>query len=333
MARIVLGLATSHTPMLNLTAQQWQHRAEVDYANARLNLSDGRRVTYEQLLAERGPRYRDDVALAVLEKKERACQASLNRLADALEQANPDVVIIVGDDQAELFSSDNQPAFAVYHGEEIITYRGKYGNDAPDWMRQVGRGYLMDDVYRLPGDPGLAVQLIEGLMDQEVDVASAASVKDPAKAGFGHAYGFIVKRLFRRRGSRFSLYLPLGRKLRAVVEAMPGEQRIAVIASGGLSHFVVDEELDLRVIEALKARDVQTLRSIPRAALKSGSSETLNWILTAGAVDAMPMRMAEYQALYRTEAGTGVGAAFTSRPSASASCSAMRNMLPLTTTV
>ena len=325
MARIVLGLATSHTPMLNLTAQQWQHRAEVDYANARLNLSDGRRVTYEQLLAERGPRYRDDVALAVLEKKERACQASLNRLADALEQANPDVVIIVGDDQAELFSSDNQPAFAVYHGEEIITYRGKYGNDAPDWMRQVGRGYLMDDVYRLPGDPGLAVQLIEGLMDQEVDVASAASVTDPAKAGFGHAYGFIVKRLFCRSipvvpvllNTYFAPNVPtaarcydVGRKLRAVVEAMPGEQRIAVIASGGLSHFVVDEELDLRVIEALKARDVQTLRSIPRAALKSGSSETLNWILTAGAVDAMPMRMAEYQALYRTEAGTGVGAAF-----------------------
>ena len=61
MARIVLGLATSHTPMLNLTAQQWQHRAEVDYANARLNLSDGRRVTYEQLLAERGPRALGDM--------------------------------------------------------------------------------------------------------------------------------------------------------------------------------------------------------------------------------------------------------------------------------
>ena len=39
MAKIVLGIGTSHTPMLNLTSLQWQHRAEVDYANRKLNLS------------------------------------------------------------------------------------------------------------------------------------------------------------------------------------------------------------------------------------------------------------------------------------------------------
>jgi hypothetical protein len=62
------------------------------------------------------------------------------------------------------------------------------------------------------------------------------------------------------------------------------------------------------VIEAMKKHDAQALRSIPRTALKSGSSETLNW--TAGAVDSMTLQFAEYQALYRTDAGTGVGAAF-----------------------
>jgi hypothetical protein len=255
MAKIVLGIGTSHTPMLNLTAQQWQHRAEVDYRNGKLNLSDGRRVTYQQLLEERGPRHRDDVQLEVLQQKERACHAALDRLGDALEEARPDTVIIVGDDQAELFNADNQPAFAIFHGEEIATYPGKYAEGAPDWMRQVGRGYLMDDVYRLPGDPKLALQLIEGLVDQDVDVCSVAGVKDPTKAGFGHAYGFIVKRLFRRSipvvPVLLNTYFPpnvptasrcydVGRKLRAVVEAMPGDQRVAIIASGGLSHFVVD---------------------------------------------------------------------------------------------
>lgn len=327
MAKIVLGIGTSHTPMLNLTSKQWQHRAEVDYANRKLNLSDGRFVSYPELLAERGPRYRDDVALQILEQKERACQAALDKLGDELELANPDIVIIVGDDQAELFSPDNQPAFAVFHGEEIITYQGKYAPGAPEWMRQVGRGYLMDDVYRLPGQPELARQLIEGLMDQEVDVSCVASVKDPSKAGFGHAYGFIIKRLFRRTipvvpillNTYFYPNVPtaarcydVGGKLRKVVDAIPGNQRIAIIASGGLSHFVVDEVQDLKVMQALKDRDAQTLRSIPRQGLKSGSSETLNWILTAGAVEALPLRFAQYQALYRTEAGTGVGAAFCS---------------------
>jgi hypothetical protein len=98
--------------------------------------------------------------------------------------------------------------------------------------------------------------------------------------------------------------------MRAVVEAIPGDQRIAVIASGGLSHFVVDEAEDLKVMQALHDKDAQTLRSIPRQALKSGSSETLNWILTAGAVENLPLRFSQYQPLYRTEAGTGVGAAF-----------------------
>ncbi len=325
MARIVLGIGTSHTPMLNLTAQQWKHRAQVDYANTQLNLSDGRRLTYPELLAERGPRYKDQVTLEVLESKERACQVALDRLGDALEEARPDLVLIVGDDQAELFSSENQPAFAIYHGAEIATFPGKYADGAPEWMRQVGRGYLMDEVYRVPGAEAVALGLIEGLMDQEVDVASVAGVPDPEKAGFGHAYGFIIKRLFRRNipvvPVLLNTYFPpnvpsasrcydIGRKLRAVIEAMPGDLSVAVVASGGLSHFVVDEELDLRVIEALRNKDVNMLRGIARSALKSGSSETLNWVLTAGAVDFLPLQWVEYQALYRTDAGTGVGAAF-----------------------
>ena len=54
------------------------------------------------------------------------------------------------------------------------------------------------------------------------------------------------------------------------------------MASGGLSHFVVDEELDRRVMCALETGDAATLRAIPRPALKSGSSEILNWVLGTG---------------------------------------------------
>jgi hypothetical protein len=102
----------------------------------------------------------------------------------------------------------------------------------------------------------------------------------------------------------------IGVKLREVIESSKGNQRVAVVASGGLSHFIVDEELDRSVLQAFQENDAQALRSIPRNALKSGSSETLNWILTAGAVSPMPLAWSEYQALYRTPAGTGVGAAF-----------------------
>ncbi len=52
MADIVLGLGASHTPLLTLDSGQWRHRAEADYANTRLNLSDGRWLSYAELLAE-----------------------------------------------------------------------------------------------------------------------------------------------------------------------------------------------------------------------------------------------------------------------------------------
>lgn len=311
--------------MLNLSASQWQHRAKVDYENKKLTLSDGRVLSYSDLLAERGPAYRDQIDLGLMEQREKACHAALDRLGDVLERAAPDLVVIVGDDQAELFSSDNQPAFAIFHGNEIVTTTGKYTKSSPDWMQQVGKGFLMDDIYRLPAAGQFGWELIERLIDMEVDVAAVGGVKDPTKAGFGHAYGFIVKRLFRRSipvvpvmlNTYFAPNVPsanrcydIGRSLRTAIEAMPSNLKVAVIASGGLSHFVVDEQLDLRVINAFREGNEASLRTVPREALRSGSSEILNWIVTAGATERLPLQMAEYFPLYRSEAGTGVGAGF-----------------------
>ena len=95
-----------------------------------------------------------------------------------------------------------------------------------------------------------------------------------------------------------------------IIESSPSNLRVAVIASGGLSHFVVDEELDHLVLDAIASGDHSALRTIPQGALNSGSSEILNWIVAAGAAMKLPMRWKEYQPLFRTAAGTGVGAAF-----------------------
>lgn len=326
MARIVLGLGSSHTPLLTLPAEEWAHRAAADYANPELNLSDGRRVTYGQLQAEVGDRYGDVVSVEALRRKAELSQAALDRLADALEAAAPDVVVIVGDDQEELFSAANQPAIAVFYGEEVAT-SDKFGaEELPGWMRTVGEGYMMDDVHVLPGAPRLALDVIQGLLDRDVDVAVSSRVEDASKAGFGHAYGFIVNRLFRGRRIPvlpvlLNTYYPpnvpsasrchdIGRALKGALEASAADLRVAVIASGGLSHFVVDEVLDRRVIEGLQEGHAHILRAIPRGALNSGSSEILNWVLAAGALEGLPLTWCEYQPIYRTPAGTGIGVAF-----------------------
>lgn len=265
MAEIVLGIGASHTPLLALDSAQWSHRAAADYANTRLNLSDGRWVSYPDLLAEVGPRYQDVVTPADLDRKAKICEAALDRLAGALRAAAPDVVVIIGDDQGELFGPGNRPAVAIFHGTEIVT-SDKFGqHDTPEWMRQVGRGYMMDDTHTLAGHPPLALELIQGLVDKGVDIATSATVEDPKKAAFGHAFGFIVKRLFGGRSIPvvpvlLNTYFPpnvptasrchdIGLALAEAITASTSPWRVAVVASGGLSHFVVDEALDRRVIE------------------------------------------------------------------------------------
>lgn len=326
MAKIVLGIGASHTPLLTLESQHWLQRSSVDLKNKALNLSDGRLVDYETLLREVGPKFESVVTAEILADKAGRCATALDRLAREISEAAPDVVIIVGDDQRELFNANNQPAVAIYHGDEVFTNDKFAHDDPPEWIEQMGKGYLMDDVHRFPAAPGFALELIEGLVERDVDVATVAATPEPAKAGFGHAYGFIVQRLLRRRSIPvvpllLNTYYPpnvpssgrayrIGRALASSIAASPSKARVAVIASGGLSHFVVDENLDLGVLGALERNDAEYLSSIPREALQSGSSEILNWVLAAGAVADLPLKWKEYHPLYRTPAGTGVGAGF-----------------------
>ena len=142
-------------------------------------------------------------------------------------------------------------------------------------------------------------------------------------AGVGHAVGFIVERLFRGRSIAvvpvlLNTYFPpnvpsprrsyaIGRALASAIEASPADLRIVIAASGGLSHFVVDEELDRRGLGAIKECIIPTLTSLKRGELHSGSSEILNWVLLAGASEGMPNDWSAYYPGHRTGAGTGAG--------------------------
>src|SRR6201986_1545725 len=114
MAELVFGLATSHTPMLTLEGTGGAERAADDQKSKSLNLSDGRYVTYEQLAKENGAPYRKIATEERFLKIEAAAQKALDHIADELEKAAPDVVIIVGDDQSELFSLSNMPSISIF---------------------------------------------------------------------------------------------------------------------------------------------------------------------------------------------------------------------------
>jgi 3-O-methylgallate 3,4-dioxygenase len=102
----------------------------------------------------------------------------------------------------------------------------------------------------------------------------------------------------------------LGQALRNAIESWPGPERVAVVASGGLSHFVIDTELDERVLKGLAKSDRESLSSLPKSKLQAGSSEILNWIAAGGALEGLRMELVDYIPGYRSEGGTGVGMAF-----------------------
>src|SRR5262245_13346998 len=116
MAKIVYGFGASHTPMLTLEGKRWSERAADDMRNAALNTSDGRFISYDTLISENGAPYADVATEARFLQIEDASQRALDRIAGELAAAQPDVMVIIGDDQEELFSAANMPAISIFYG-------------------------------------------------------------------------------------------------------------------------------------------------------------------------------------------------------------------------
>ena len=327
MAQIVLGAGTSHSPLLVLAGDEWALRSQDDRRNPALNTLDGRLLSYEALVAERGERYAGESDPAGFPALAARAEAALDRLAAAIVAARPDVLLVVGDDQGEMFGHDNMPALAVFYGDELVMRPAESLAHVPPWAtRTFWEKYRMDLPHRYPGAPRLAADVIRGLIHERVDVSAVQRVSDPAQRGFGHAFGFVIQRLLRdidipMLPVLLNTYFPpntptaarcfeIGKAIASAVRASAGGERVAVVASGGLSHFLCEEAFDRAILAALKARDVDVLTRVPQEALLSGSSEIRNWITVSAMLPHLDMDFTEYLPVRRTPVGTGIGLAF-----------------------
>jgi aromatic ring-opening dioxygenase catalytic subunit (LigB family) len=260
--------------------------------------------------------------MPVWEENWKRCQAALDRLRDDFRRVAPDVVLVIGDDQHELFNDTNQPAMAISAAARMKT--GVLDDHDSEFFKEAARGYLMDAEFEFAGHADLAEDLVKGLMNEGFDVAWMSAA--PPGTGFGHAYGFPIRKFLQPNPVpvipfMLNTYFPpnqpsprrcfeLGRALRAAAAASPIDARIAILASGGLSHFVVNESLDHTVLDAIANKDADTLCNLPAALLDSGSSEIRNWITAAGAMAGHDVAWHEYVPIVRSPAGTGCGMGF-----------------------
>lgn len=325
MAEIVLGLGSSHSPQLSTPPELWLTYGEGDRHHTELWARDGKAYTFEQLLesADRAI-VEKELTREKLESRYNSCQQGIATLSEALNEAAPDIVLMIGDDQLELFSDENMPAVLVYWGDTIRNVPRPVPESAPAHRKANAWGWFADREIEYPVASDLGKHLIEFLVSQEFDVAHSRHI--PSGQGMGHAFGYLYQRILQQNPIpavpiMVNTYYPpnqvtpqrcyrLGQALRSAVECWEGNARVAVIASGGLSHFVIDEDLDRRVITSMKRRDTKSLFSIPLENLNSGNSEIRNWIAAAGAAEHLNMKLIDYVPCYRSPAGTGCAMGF-----------------------
>jgi hypothetical protein len=327
MARIVHGFATSQSPLLSIAPEDWATFAEGD-RERELMTPDGRVTNYAALLEAAGGLYGKRVNTATFQKIASAAREALQRLTADIADARPDAVILIADDQYELFPRENFPALAVYDDATLANFLPDPGPEAAPWRHALRNDTMIADERRYPGAPDLARAVIETLTQQDFDVAIARKPKDLAVAGLGHAWAFVINRLFSGKtipvvpvliNTWYPPNVPsparafaLGEALRDAVAGFDSEARIAIAAAGGLSHYTINEPLDRAALEAVLARDAAAIKRLPRGEMHSGSSQILDWIALAGAMADLQPAWSEYLPAYRTPAGTGIGLAFAS---------------------
>lgn len=327
MAQIILGIGCTHGSPSTSNPTGWRQAGESDKRRPELWFR-GKAYTYPELVEERAAEHLErELDDARQQARSEACQQAIAGLAATLKRAAPERCIILGDDQHESFLDDIMPAFCVFHGETVDDPGGEEG--------------LASDPARLalvnapagrtghPTDAAFGTHIIESLTGAGFDVARSNVL--PAgrrQGGIGHAFYFVYRRLMDHGAMPhvpifLNTYYPpnaptmkrcyrFGQALRQAVEAWDTNQRVAIIASGGLSHFVIEEDLDQHVLEGLKARDETQLTDLPDLRFMSGTSETRNWIALAGAMEGtrLQMKLLAYEPCYRSEAGTGCAGAY-----------------------
>jgi Catalytic LigB subunit of aromatic ring-opening dioxygenase len=326
MAEIVLGIAASHGPLLSTPPEQWDLRAKADREN-KSHWYKGKSYDFDALLAERAPGFAAEVEIDVRRKRFAQSRAAMEVLTKKFAAVEPEAIVILGNDQREFFGPDLTPPITIYRGAEIRNVQHLHETSPGLNIAEVGNA--PDDGATHPGAPELADHILNSLRDDNFDIAqSDTTPKGSIRGGIPHAYGFLYHSIlgdnpppsvpvilnvhFAHNVPRNKRCMDLGRSIAKAVQSFTGYKRVALMASGGLSHFVVNEELDRQILKAMETGDEQALVSVPESYFKVGTAEIKNWYPLISAMNAAGKKfhLVDYVPCYRSEAGTGCAMGF-----------------------
>ena len=252
---------------------------------------------------DRAPRTQQESALQALAEMRRR-----------LEAARPDVLVMFSNDHLLNWPINNMPEYTVGIGEEHL--------GPADWFDE----WLGMEKYRVPGHADLARYLVNEGARRRIAFASLRAMQFDD--------GISVPTHYLNPDARFRL-IPItmncnvppiptqerayqvGGVVRDMIRAYPGRERVAVIATGGLSHepggpryFWVDEEFDLWFLDMLKKGDhAALLRECTLERMEDagsgGTAELLAWF-AALAFTTGPAEVLAYMPAIAWRSGTGM---------------------------
>jgi OH-DDVA oxygenase len=332
MARIVLGIGTSHGPMLSIPSDYWKDRVAVDRAEKQHPFRGGA-YTFDELVALRSSEnLSDQIRPEVLGERHARCQQAIANLADTYAATEADMAVIVGNDQMEVFTREAIPAFSVFRGPYVEGIPR-----TPEFLAKLNPAIARAELDRTPAVytqypclPEVGWHVTSALTEGGFDVTQMTRLQtgEIGSNAAPHAYGFVYRRIMRDKVTPHvpvfvnTFYPPnqppaarcfeFGRALARAVTSWPEDKTVVMLASGGMTHFVVDETVDREVLRSMERGDAVALGKLSETMLQAGTSEIKNWITVAGAMTEarLKMNLVDYVPCYRSEAGTGSGLGF-----------------------
>ena len=249
------------------------------------------------------------------EEYQRLALHATAEMRQRLEAARPDVVVMFSNDHLLNWPINNVPEYTVGIADEHV--------GPADWFDE----WLGMEKYRVPGHPALARFIVNEAARRRLALAYL-------REEMQFDDGISVPTHYLNPDARFRLVpvtmnctvppIPtperayqVGGVLREALRAYPGPERIAVVATGGLSHepggpryFWVDEEFDRWFLDLLKRGDHAALLhecTLERmeAAGSGGTAELLAWVLVL-AFTAGPADVLAYMPALAWRSGTGM---------------------------
>ncbi len=259
---LVCALAASHAPNILLEpGREWEDFMDLHYSMA--PQSSASRPTLDQQ-----------------KKLRRDAEAAFAVLRNDFEQAKPDVLIVVANDQFVNFFWNNIPTFFVTVGDEV---KGQFTRHNFHYRNHKELG---KQIIRAGMEKGIDFSFGEHIELQHTQNVPLHFLLPEPKIPILPIY---VNTWVDPAPSPGRCYR-VGELVRAVAD--DSKERVAILATGGLSHFPgsprigeIDETFDHKLLEVMRDGKGRSLIEYSvQDLLQAGDTEFLNWMVVIGAI-------------------------------------------------